>query len=59
MGGGNRSLREVAAPLNESDIPGAALNGRNPAVLTIPQLKRWLQCRNAPTKAKKADLVAR
>ena len=45
--------------LSEKDIPGAALNGRNPETLTIPELKRWLQCRNASVKGKKADLVAR
>lgn len=45
--------------LTEKDIPGASLNGRDPVVLTIPQLKRWLLCRNASTKGKKADLVAR
>ena len=58
-GDGSRSLCHVEVPLSESDIPGAALNGRNPAVLTIPQLKRWLLCRKASTKGKKADLVAR
>ena len=45
--------------LNEKDVPGAALYGRDPSILTIPQLKRWLECRKAPTKGKKADLVAR
>ena len=49
----------MASCLTEKDIPGASLNGRDPVVLTIPQLKRWLQCRNASTKGKKADLVAR
>ena len=41
------------------DIPGASLGERNPATLTIPALKRWLQCRAAPTKGKKAELVER
>ena len=45
--------------LREEDIPGATLDGRDPNVLTIPQLKHWLQCQNAPTRGKKADLVAR
>ena len=42
--------------LCEDDIPGASLGGRCP---TIPALKQWLQCRAAPTKGKKADLVER
>lgn len=58
-GGGDASQHGIRVPLCEVDIPGASLNGRNPADLTIPQLKRWLQCREAPTKGKKADLVAR
>ena len=45
--------------LNEFDVPGAALNGREAISLTIPELKRWFQCRRAPTAGKKADLVAR
>ena len=45
--------------LNESDVPGAALNGREASSLMIPELKRWLQCRRAPTAGKKADLVSR
>ena len=45
--------------LMESDIPGASLNGKSPRGLTIPQLKRWLQCQNASLKGKKANLVAR
>ena len=45
--------------LNEFDVPGAALNGREATSLTIPELKRWLQCRRAPTTGKKPDLVAR
>ena len=51
--------RHHSSFLSERDVPGAALNGRDPKCLTIPQLKRWLQCRNAPTKGKKGDLVAR
>ena len=45
--------------LTENDIPGAALNGKDPATLKIPELKRWLKCRNAPTKGRKAELIAR
>ena len=45
--------------LKEEDIPGASLSGCSAATLTIPVLKHWLQCRGAPTKGKKADLVER
>ena len=45
--------------LNEFNVPGAALNGQEASSLTIPELKRWLQCLRAPTAGKKADLVAR
>ena len=45
--------------ISEKNVPGAALNGRNPASLTIPELKRWLLCREASVKGKKIDLVAR
>ena len=59
--GKGRLLNETytSSYLSENEVPGAALNGRDPVVLTVPQLKRWLQCRNASTKGKKADLVAR
>ena len=30
--------------LQESDIPGASLNGRKPCELNVSQLKRWLSC---------------
>ena len=43
----------------EEDVPGAPLNGRKPEQLKVPELKNWLACRGAPTKGKKADLVAR
>ena len=46
-------------PLREDDIPGASLGGRSVNTLTIPALKRWLQCRGATTKGKKSDLVKR
>ena len=45
--------------LRESDIPGASLGDRNPNSLKIPELKRWLICRNASTAGKEADLVLR
>ena len=45
--------------VSEMDVPGASLNGREVSSLKIPELKRWLQCRRAPTMGKKADLVAR
>ena len=51
--------KENRAVFNESDIPGASLGGRDPSSLKIPELKRWLLCRNASTKGKKADLVLR
>ena len=43
----------------EADIPEASLDGRDPSTLTIPALKRWQQCRAAPIKGKKAQLVER
>ena len=45
--------------LRESDIPGASLNGRKPEDLKVVELKRWLDCRAASTKGKKADLISR
>ena len=45
--------------LRAEDIPGASLGRRDACTLTIPALKRWLQCRAAPTKGKKAELVER
>lgn len=41
------------------DVPGASLAGRNPQTLKVAELQRWLQCRGASTKGKKADLVLR
>ena len=46
-------------PLREEDVPGASLNGRAPNNLKVHELKRWLLCRNASTRGKKADLVLR
>lgn len=51
--------KENRAVFNENDIPGASLGGRDPSWLKIPELKRWLLCRNASTKGKKAALVLR
>ena len=45
--------------LREEDIPGASLGGREVIALKVAELKRWLQCRRASVKGKKADLVAR
>ena len=47
------------AMIDEKDIPGASLRGRDPNSLKTPELKRWLICRNASTKGKKAELVLR
>ena len=57
--GKGRLLNEThtSSYLSENEVPGAALNGRDPVVLTVPQLKRWLQCRNASTKGKKPILL--
>ncbi len=49
----------LALPLLENDIPGASLNGRDPSLLKVPELKRWLLCRGASVRGKKADLVLR
>lgn len=46
-------------PLQEEDIPGASLGGRSASALTVVALRRWLLCRGAPTKGKKAELVDR
>lgn len=45
--------------LQEKEIPGASLGGCDASTLTIPTLERWLKCRAAPTKGKKAELVER
>ena len=45
--------------LKEEDISGASLNGRDPGCLKVQELKRWLQCRGASMRGKKADLVQR
>ena len=45
--------------LDESDIPGASLNGKTPSELNVTQLKRWLACRGAPVNGKKPELIER
>lgn len=45
--------------LKKEDIPGGSLNGRDPEGLKVQELKRWLQCRGASVRGKKADLVQR
>ena len=50
---------ESVVCLREEDVPGASLGGREVASLKVPELRRWLQCRRASVKGKKADLVAR
>ena len=55
---GEMTEAEIAF-LRECDIPGASLNGRTPAQLTVPQLKRWLACRGASVGGRKVELVQR
>ena len=59
-GGKGRILNEMhtSSYLSEKDVPGASLNGRAPVVLTVPQLKRWLQCHNAFLDVETSDIVA-
>ena len=45
-----------AVKLTEVDIPGASLSGRAPEDLKVPELKRWLACRNARTGGKNQNL---
>ena len=45
--------------LNEEDIPGASLDGKNPHKLNISKLKRWLTCCGAPVSRKKPELIER
>ena len=41
----NSNVCRSSVRLNEEDIAGAFLQGRNPKDLTVPELKRWLSCR--------------
>ena len=45
--------------LEESDIPGASLNGKQPCQLNVTELNRWLSCRGAPITGKKPKLIER
>lgn len=47
--------------LNEDDIPGASLKGRNASELKNNELKFWLKCRDDSGKGlqKKVELVKR
>ena len=45
--------------LCEADVPGASLHGRDPGMLTVPELKRWLAYRGASRRGRKADLALR
>ena len=45
--------------IQEEDVPGASLNGRDPSQLHVVELKRWLRCRGATTAGRKEDLVKR
>ena len=46
--------------LTEHDVPGACLSSdRDLATLTIPILKRLLECRGVTRKGTKQELVAR
>ena len=45
--------------LEESDIPRASWNGKQPCQLNVTELKRWLACRGAPVTGKKPELIER
>ena len=45
--------------LEESDIPGASLKGKQPCQLNVTELKRWLSCRRASLTGKKPELIER
>ena len=47
------------AVLTENDVPGSALNGKQPHELNILQLKRWLACHGAPMTGNKPELIER
>ena len=46
-----------SSALCKDDIPRASLCGHSASTLTVPALKRWLLCKEAPTKGKKAELL--
>ena len=55
----NTDEGELVLMLQEDDIPGASLNGKDPSELNVVQLKRWLACRGAPLSGKKPELIDR
>ena len=55
----DESDQEDLLLLEESDIPGASLNGKQPCQLNVTELKRWLLCRGAPLTGKKPELIER
>ena len=55
----NSFFSDEIVMLNESDVPGASLNGKHPSQLTVSQLKRWLACRGAPVNGRKPELIQR
>ena len=58
-GGDENLIEDDIVLLNESDIPGASLDGKDPSELNVVQLKRWLVCRGAPVTGKKPELIQR
>ena len=56
VGFSGSSMAELAAKsvyeLCEDDVPGESLRGREPGLLTVPELKRWLACRGASRRRK-------
>ena len=57
--GANDFFADKIVVLEESDVPGASLNGKRPSQLTVGQLKRWLACRGAPLSGRKPELIQR
>jgi len=57
--GDDESLIDDVLLLNEDDIAGASLNGKDPSELNIVELKRWLACRGAPVSGNKPELIKR
>lgn len=55
----NEDIDDDILLLTENDIPGASLDGKDPTVLNVTQLKRWLVCRGAPVNGKKPELIKR
>ena len=44
--------------LTEEDVPGAKLT-KPFAACSVPELRRWLKCRGASVKGRKAELLER